>query len=124
MTIMLLLVTAGVHLFSANAIGAFTAVTFVFFLARSEVFKNAPAHSLRRAITLYWIWQVVAITAASGLIVVVKLILTMLMAGWLDAYLFVADPLAKIMITPATLVANYLFMKWLFESSLVRDYAH
>jgi len=121
-SLMLLLVQLGVHLFVANSISAFCAVTFVFFLARSQVFKDAPVHSLNRTIVIYWLWQVVAINAASGLIVLVDMGLFFISYKYFSPLAQAAEPLAKILVTPVTLAANFIFIKWLFTSPTIHHY--
>ncbi len=114
------LVEVGASPFWASLVGAATAVTFVYFVALRSVFQ-VDERLGARGFPPYVVWQVCAISAASVLVSV--------LAGWLapvsaamlerlgsDASF---DPLtwaagaAKALVTPLTLLANFLFMRWL-----------
>jgi len=106
------LLALGYPVFLANFIGAFVAVTFVFFIARKHIFSTVPERSLKTTLGLYWVWQACAITAASAA--------TAALAGLLFEQnildtLFSAGMSAKILVTPVTLIANFVFMRTLLE---------
>ncbi|MEM9349083.1 MAG: GtrA family protein [Pseudomonadota bacterium] len=111
------LVAAGLSPFWASLIGAGTAVTFVYVTSRLGIFgdrKVGPAQDY----ALYILWQVAAVTAASLAVAALAFALLPLAPGLTDG-----DPLAltsgaaKVLVTPLTLTANYLFMRWLTQRS-------
>lgn len=109
------LVQLGIPPFWASLVGAGVAVTFVYVVSLHAIFGVNGALGAR-GFPAYVIWQLFAISAAS------------LLVAWL-AHLLVplaerlpaqgADPLslasgaAKALVTPLTLLANFLFIKWL-----------
>jgi putative flippase GtrA len=83
----------------ANFISASAAVTFVYFVSTKrvfEIYRGLPVS----AFFLYWIYQVLAVTAASWAV---------------DAIvgLGALPILAKVLILPVTFSANYLFLDFL-----------
>ncbi len=110
------LVSAGLAVVFANAIGATAAVTFVYITAQRHVFRLNPGRlSASERFGAYVLYQVVAITVASVLIGAVAWILAGVLAE-LSPTLIAA--IAKIVITPLTLYSNFLFMGWLLEGRL------
>lgn len=116
---------SGVPVFWANFIGAFCGVTFVFFVAGKRIFRKAHNRSMATLLLLYWIWQLVAVTAASALTAGVSwLLLTMLdQVGGTQILLEAGANIvtlcgvsAKMLVTPFTLVANFFFMRFLLET--------
>lgn len=109
------LVRGGMPAFWASIIGAATAVSWVYLASRLSIFGDKKIGT-GADFGLYVLWQICAITAASfGVAMLTKLLLP-----WVEAIMgaqsgFLAAGLAKILITPATLLANYAFMKWLTE---------
>jgi len=85
----------------ANGIAATVAVTFVYFSSLRPIFKY-EGHYMMRKLMAYWLYQLVAVTLAS---LTVNFLAT---AG-------MHSIVAKIVVTPFTFLANYLFMKWLAE---------
>ena len=124
--VMASLVQAGLPVFAANFIGAFCGVTFVFFVAGKRIFQKAEGRSTGRLLLLYWIWQAVAVTVASAATAALAALLGQLTGPALEAIPIpfiggevalrtVLGVSAKILVTPATLVANFLFMRFLLE---------
>ncbi|MFF7058859.1 MULTISPECIES: GtrA family protein [Achromobacter] len=85
----------------ANGIAATVAVTFVYFSSLRPIFKY-EGHYMMRKLMAYWLYQIVAVTLAS---LAVNFLATVGMHSIV----------AKIVVTPFTFLANYLFMKWLAE---------
>jgi len=106
-------VQLGLSPFFGSAIGAATAVTFVYVVSRLFVMGDRQIGGATD-FALYVVWQVVAIAAASALVAALAHLLAPLVAaiGTLDA-LAVASGLAKVLVTPLTLIANFLFLRWL-----------
>ncbi len=113
-----LLAYGGVDLFLANLIGAATAVTFVFVTARRFIFRDLK-RPLAHAIAAYVLWNLFAVLLASIAVDRVAELLSSsglvsdalaaFPAGWATASRIV-PPLAKILVTPVTMYANYVAM--------------
>lgn len=84
----------------SNAISATTAVLFVYFASVRSIFEyKGSAHS--GPLTVYILYQVLAVTGAS--------ILVSLMSQIVFAVV------AKLSILPITFLANFFFMQWLVK---------
>ena len=115
------LVQLGVSPFVASLIGAGTAVTFVYVVSRLMVFDQGRIGG-PGDYALYVVWQILAIAAASAAVALLAHgmapLIARLQEDWtslqigLDA-LALASGIAKGLITPVTLLANFLFMRWL-----------
>ena len=111
------LVDFGASPFVASFVGAGTAVTFVYIVSRFTVFSAQKLGSVNDY-AIYAVWQVVAITVASLLVAGIAYLLEPI-AGRLGFAQRLPDALAlatgagKVLVTPLTLVANFLFMRWL-----------
>lgn len=110
------LVASGLWPFWASAIGAATAVTFVYLVSRLFLFSR-PQIGTKLEYAIYVFWQIFAITVASLLVAGCATVL----AAYLEA---AHDPVAaatvvgKVIVIPLTLVANYLFLRWLAFASI------
>lgn len=98
----------------ANLIGAFVAVTLVFFVSIHKVFIKGKSILLNKFL-VYLFYQVVSISLFSKII------------DWLShVILFItidsvsAAMASKIILTPITLIINYIFMKILSQTHLER----
>lgn len=98
-SIFTLLCSAGVMPGYANGVAATVAVTFVYFSSLRPIFKYRGNYVFRKLLA-YWAYQVLAVTAASFAVNFI-------------ANLEVHPVIAKVIVTPFTFVANYLFMRWL-----------
>ncbi|WP_269584224.1 GtrA family protein [Roseibium sp. Sym1] len=116
---------SGIPVFWANFIGAFCGVTFVFFVAGKRIFRKAHNRSMATLLLLYWIWQLVAVTAASALTAGVSWLLIVLLEQsggtqiLMDAgadIVTLCGVTAKMLVTPFTLIANFFFMRFLLET--------
>jgi putative flippase GtrA len=119
------LVQAGLAPFSASMIGAASAVTFVYVVSRLSIFAQKTVGTWGEFL-LYVVWQVIAISAASLGVALLALwieprvaLLTSSASAQLDVALpgalALATGVGKILVTPLTLTANFLFMRWLTE---------
>ena len=116
------LVSLGSDVFYANCISAGTAVTFVFFASQRSLFEF-NRRSLSKSFLLYVLWQVVMVVLASF---AVDALATALPRGvsalGIPRYLGLDTPpatmtlIAKILVTPATMYLNFIFMSWLLEA--------
>ncbi|WP_085790022.1 GtrA family protein [Roseivivax jejudonensis] len=109
------LVQLGASPFWSSMIGAAVAVSFVYVVSLNRIFSVEGALGAR-GFPAYLIWQAVAIFIASALVAWLShALLPMAAALPVQA----ADPLAlasgaaKALVTPITLLANFLFMRWL-----------
>ena len=120
-----LLVSADVSPFASSYIGAASAVTFVYVVSRLVVFSDSGTgqqHDFMR----YVIWQICAITVTSILVAGLADLLTVSAThvttilsntyGW-PTYdgRALATGASKILVTPLTLIANFVFMRWLTQ---------
>ena len=118
-----LLAYSGVDLFLANLIGATAAVTFVFVTARRMIFRDLK-RPLASAITAYVLWNLFAVLLASIAVDqlaellsssrLVSDLLASLSPDWAKGPRIV-PPLAKILVTPATMYANFVAMGVIIE---------
>lgn len=114
------LVQLGLSPFLASFVGAGLAVTFVFVVSRWMVFEARQARTASD-FALYVVWQVFAITVASVAVAALAHLLEPVASRLLAGAASLPEPLAaatgagKVMVTPLTLVANFLFLRWLTE---------
>jgi len=109
------LVALGVSPFWASLVGAFTAVTFVYVVALKAVFSVSGRFGAR-GFPAYVLWQCVAISIASLLVAWIALRLEPIVAAAgpdVPNPLSLGSGIAKAIVTPVTLLANFLFMRWL-----------
>lgn len=112
----------------SNLVSALVAVAFVFLFSRKWVFRNHVG-SLKAATLQYIVWSIVAIAVASQLLSVIASILehrnlsfvTELIAQisgkHLDQRSLVSN-MAKILITPFTMYANFVAVGYIIERRL------
>ncbi len=96
-----------------NMISSGVGVTFVFIFSTRKLFQNTGRIPLPVKYLIYIVYQILLISAVSVLV------------GWLSGWLFGVIPwegiarfspiIAKILITPFTMVLNFIFMKILIE---------
>lgn len=127
LSVMSLLVWAGLEVFAANLIGATLAITFVFFAAQNRIFINEGGF-LYGKFAAYALFQSMAVPLASLAIHALNGVLVA--SGWVEAGVLAVMPsllamvpvataiLAKGLVTPATLYGNFVFMGWLLERRL------
>ena len=97
----------------ANLISATVGVSFVFWVStRKTFYKNLNRISIRGKYCIYLIYQCCAITVASFVIGMIK---NMLLYYGGEILINYSNILAKIMVTPFTMILNFLFMKLLIE---------
>lgn len=110
------LVQLGSTVFWANIVGAFCGVTFVYAIAGLRLFEKTRPQSHATLLSFYWIWHACAITASSALIGYGSTLLVHIMPDLVLRAETFAGLSAKILITPISLVGNFLFMRFLLES--------
>lgn len=106
----------GLSPFLGSLIGAATAVIFVYVVSRTLLLGDGSL-GVVQDFGLYVVWQIVAITVASGLVAVLAHVFEAPMASVMAASqadpLVLASGLAKALVTPLTLLANFFFLHWL-----------
>ncbi len=119
------LVTAGLGPFLASMIGSLVAVSFVFVISQLMVFDTGGrVHTDQYG--YYLVWHAVTIPLASGAVAGLTGLLGApvghltgllpdLVVAVLPGATALAAGVAKAAITPATLTANFFFMRWLVE---------
>lgn len=107
-----LCVMLGASPFFAAAMGAVLAVSFVYLISRYILFSHRRLGTWSDY-ALYLSYQIVAIALASLAVSGLARALEPLVTGFSMEPLALASGLGKALVTPATLIANFLFMKWL-----------
>lgn len=119
------LIGLGLTYFGSNLISATCAVTFVLITARRWIFRNHVA-SLHSVVVKYVLWNIFAVTAASYLVATVASGLDTLDLGPLFTSLayfadaapdrvFVVSNIAKLLVTPLTMYANFVMVGYIVE---------
>lgn len=98
---------AGLPPFAANFVSSYVGVTFVWFTSLKTVFHRTGS---RQALALYWGYQLLSILAYSR---VLQGVAGMLAPSLATGMAGMAGIAAKILVTPANLATNFLFMKFL-----------
>lgn len=97
------------QLFLNNLVSSFLGVSFVFFTSTKLIFQNNSSLALRYKYLIYLLYQVVLIAFVSKLLVIVDANLTGLVAE--SALSSVQYIMAKIAVTPITMILNFIVMK-------------
>ena len=117
------LVHFGVTPFLGSAIGAFVAVAFVYGVSVHAIFPVAgPGRAY--GLPAYVIWQVFAIFVASVLVATIAQGIAPSVATLRasdEGALSLASGIAKAAVTPLTLLANFIFMRWLTQRLISRS---
>ena len=103
----------GVNLFCANACGAVLGVSFVFIFSTRYIFKNERKIPLWAKYFIYVIYQVVLIIIISKILVIIASFLLANSPQFLNEKF--SAILAKILITPLTMICNFIVLKNIIE---------
>jgi hypothetical protein len=117
--VFLTLVWAGVMAMVANSISAGLGVSFVFLASQKTFFFNNHGFLIRR-FAAYLTWNVVAIATASLLIGTLSKHILQLPIAWpdmieADFHPIIAAAVAKVVVTPLTMYANFLVLTYIME---------
>lgn len=95
-----------------NMISSFVGVSFVFFMSTRKLFINNSKINIKIKYIIYVIYQIILIVAVSNIMVLLKDNLL-----YIDIYLIVKyiNIITKIIVTPFTMIINFVFMKNLIE---------
>lgn len=122
-TIYTILTNVGLHVILSNIISSTVAVTYVYITSTKKLFKNESKINLKIKYIIYIVYQICMILLSSYVVY--------LLSNWLIQILpqldssnlrtmfnFIVEHAklsAKILVTPFTMVINFIFMKFLIE---------
>lgn len=96
-----------------NIVSSGVGVTFVFIFATRKVFQNNSKISLKWKYAIYLVYQLILILAASKVLDCINVFIIENIA--IDLIVRFAAVLSKIIITPFTMLLNFVVMKGLIE---------
>ena len=113
MCIFSLLTYFSVYTILANIISSFVAVTFVYLTSTKNIFVNMNnKFNIKKKYVVYVLYQVIIVLISSTII---NLIAKDLTGSNIELFVNYSKILAKIIVTPFTMVTNFMFMKFLVE---------
>ena len=108
-----ILALLSVNLFFCNVLGAVVGVTFVFIFSTRYIFQNTEKIPLWVKYFIYVIYQIILVYLISKLLVFINSsILTYLSFAHIKEF---AAILSKIIVTPVTMVLNFIILKNVIE---------
>ena len=122
-TIYTILTNVGLHVILSNIISSTVAVTYVYITSTKKLFKNDSKYSLKIKYIMYIIYQICMILISSYVVYLISnwLLNNLLnvdinsLKGLFNFIVSHAKLSAKILVTPFTMVINFIFMKFLIE---------
>lgn len=96
----------------SNIISSLVGVTFVFLVSTRKIFQNNTKINLKIKYIIYIIYQIILILIVSELLLILKKYLLTLDIDLITKYINI---IVKIIITPFTMLINYIVMKLLIE---------
>ena len=114
MCIFIILTSFSISEIIANILSAFVAITFVYCVSTRKLFINKNENfNLKKKYIMYIVYQIIIVSVASFAIGLLnKGILSLLTIKIITNY---SKIIAKILVTPFTMILNFLFMKFLIE---------
>ena len=114
MTIFIILTSLSVSEVIANLFSSFVAVTFVYFASTKKLFTNSnKKFNLKQKYIVYFVYQFFMISISSIVIgALSNLITNITTIAFLLSYKKI---ISKIIVTPFTMVINFIFMRFLIE---------
>lgn len=100
------------NVFLANVTSSLVGVTFVFIVSTRKIFKNNSKINLKIKYIIYVIYQILLIITASKIMLIIS---DALKETNINIILNYINIIVKIIITPFTLLINYIVMKYLIE---------
>lgn len=114
MVIFTALTNLEVNTILSNIISSLVAVTFVYFTSTKKIFINKNEKiNLNKKYVVYIIYQVLMILASSTLIGLINN--GIILYFNYEIFLKYSKIIAKILVTPLTMICNFIFMKLLIE---------
>lgn len=96
----------------SNMISSLVGVTFVFIVSTRKTFQNNTKTNINIKYIIYIIYQIILIILVSHILVILKGYLLLLNINIISKYINI---IVKILITPFTMIINYIVMKILLE---------
>lgn len=96
-----------------NTVSSWAGVTFVFFFATGKVFKSNGRIPLKWKYLIYLFYQCVLIFRISKLLNVINVVIINYIT--FDVILRFSSIIAKILVTPITMILNFFVMKGIIE---------
>ena len=96
----------------SNIFSSLVGVTFVFIMSTRKIFVSNSKINIKIKYLIYVIYQVILILTASKVMLLLKDIITPLNIDLINKYINIT---VKIIITPFTMVINFIVMKLLIE---------
>ena len=100
----------GLNISLSNFLSSLVGVTFVFIFSTRKIFENKILIDIRIKYVIYVIYQIVLIFCASKIVLFINNIFVDY--NFIVNYAYI---MAKILITPFTLLINFIVMKFLLE---------
>ena len=102
-----------INTFTSNCLSSFVAITFVYLTSTKKIFiNNNDTFNLKKKYVLYIVYQIIIITLSSYFI---GLVSNFLLSSEFVFFASNSKICGKIIVTPFTMVTNFLFMKFLVE---------
>lgn len=96
----------------SNIFSSLVGVTFVFIMSTRKIFVSKSKINIKTKYLIYVIYQVILIITVSKLMLLLKSVITPLNIELINKYINI---IVKIIITPFTMVINFIVMKLLIE---------
>lgn len=96
----------------SNIFSSLVGVTFVFIMSTRKIFVSKSKINIKIKYLIYVIYQVILIITVSKLMLLLKSVITLLNIELINKYINI---IVKIIITPFTMVINFIVMKLLIE---------
>lgn len=113
MSIYSILTYFNVYTILANIISSFVAVTFVYLTSTKKIFVNInDSFNVKKKYIVYILYQVIIVLISSTIINLIAENLVNIDIKLITDYAKIS---AKIIVTPFTMITNFIFMKFLIE---------
>ena len=96
----------------SNIFSSLVGVTFVFIMSTRKIFVSKSKINIKIKYLIYVIYQAILIITVSKLMLLLKSVITLLNIELINKYINI---IVKIIITPFTMVINFIVMKLLIE---------
>lgn len=96
----------------SNMISSLIGVTFVFIVSTRKIFKTNTKININIKYIIYIIYQIILIITVSHILVILKDTIILLNINIITKYINI---IVKILITPFTMIINYIVVKNLLE---------
>ena len=110
-----ILTNIGLNVLLSNIISSTVAVTYVYITSTKKLFKNDSKYSLKVKYIMYIIYQICMILISSYIVYLISSYLLNIN----ELFIIIVNHAklsAKIIVTPFTMVINFIFMKFLIEN--------